>query len=96
MNKGVIYKIKIEESGNIKYCIRLDRNVKIEDKEYNIYVDKNKKDNNYANAATLFSVDREFDPKIPLPVCTGKKYNFELDEKCARIISIEETAISND
>lgn len=100
MNEGLIYKIIFAE-GKIKYCIRLDRNVMINNVEYNIYIDKTKNRSKYKNAAMLFSVDREFETKLPLPICTRKKYNFTLifkdnkndNDKKDKIISIEETAI---
>lgn len=75
MNKGIIYKIKQDEDGT-KYYIRLDRNLKIEDVEYNIYV-KLQEDKDHI--AKLFRVDEAFGCDFDLIGFFDKKLNFTIE-----------------
>ncbi len=93
MNKGVIYKIL--NDGNVKYCIRLDKTVKIEDEELNIYfykakiedIIKEKSKENKGNdivikdAVTLFLIEKPFTSDIDLTAYLGKKLEFTLSFK---------------
>lgn len=96
MNKGVIYKIACNED-KIKYCIRLDRNVMIDNVEYNIYIKDDK-------TAKLFNCSGEFETGLNISHLLGKKLEFTLsfkddegnEDKKDKIISIEEKLISND
>lgn len=83
MNIGIIYKVKVE--GAKKYFIKLERNVKIEDKEYNIFI----KIENKKPKAQLLSVNTEFSSAIDLADFLGKKLNFEINLNSYEITSIE-------
>lgn len=83
MNIGIIYKVKVE--GVKKYFIKLERNVKIEDKEYNIFI----KIENKKSKAQLLSVNTEFSSEIDLADFLGKKLNFEINLNSYEITSIE-------
>lgn len=83
MNIGIIYKVKVE--GVKKYFIKLERNVKIEDKEYNIFI----KIENKKSKAQLLSVNTEFSSEINLADFLGKKLNFEINLNSYEITSIE-------
>lgn len=89
MNKGIIYKIKFgteqgrqDEKETLRYFTKLERNVKIEDKEYNIFIDT---DNMFKSSeenpkAKLLSVNTEFSSAIDLAGFLGKKLNFKVLE----------------
>lgn len=83
MNIGIIYKVKVE--GGKKYFIKLERNVKIEDKEYNIFI----KIENKKPKAQLLYVNTEFSSAIDLADFLGKKLNFEINLNSYEITSIE-------
>jgi len=75
MNKGIITKIVINEDKPY-YNIRLDRNVKIGDIEYNIYIDEDKK------RAYLFNVNHNIDiPLNGVVVVMNNKCDFKLKIK---------------
>lgn len=89
MNIGIIYKVKVE--GDKKYFIKLERNVKIKDEEYNIFIDT---DNMFKSGeenpkAKLLSVNTEFSSAIDLADFLGKKLNFEINLNSYEITSIE-------
>lgn len=100
MNIGIIYKVKDE--GAKKYFIKLERNVKIKNEEYNIFIDT---DNMFTNSgkngektaakAELLSVNTEFSSAIDLADFLGKKLNFEINLNSYEITSIEYPADEN-
>ena len=85
MNKGLIYKIATDKDGITKYYLKLERNLKIGDKEYNIYII----DGENKPVAELFQSDKPFAFSGDLTAFFGKKYEFSLDLKKGEIISIE-------
>ena len=98
MNTGIIYKIKFgteqgqqDEKETLRYFIKLERNVKIKDEEYNIFIDT---DNMFKSGeenpkAKLLSVNTEFSSEIDLADFLGKKLNFEINLNSYEITSIE-------
>lgn len=83
MNKGVIYKLKQSKDGK-NYFIRLDRNLKIKDVEYNIYV---KLQEGSDHIAELFRVDKALECDFDLIDFFDKKLNFTIEN--FKIISVE-------
>lgn len=94
MNKGKIYKIIGDNAEkDVKYCILLDRNVKMGDKEYNIYVKAKKVNGDWLknSTVTIFRSNTVFTSKLDLTFLMGKRLNFELDNNKKIITAIEET-----
>lgn len=85
-----------------KFFIKLDVNKKINDRILNLYfneklIEENiEKDTVIKDAVALFSVEKPFTSDIDLSAYLGKKLEFVLDITNSKIISIEETTISND
>ncbi len=76
MNIGIITKIEFEVD-MIKYYIRLDRNFKLNNKEYNIYIIDNGKEE---PTAEIFKVEDEIVTKSKTcVVMLYTKYEFELE-----------------
>lgn len=84
INKGVISKI-IYGKKELKVCIRLDLTTKIDDEDYNIYI------NGQDKQAKLLRCDNEYslDLKGAAESLIGKKLNFELDKDFKSIEKIE-------
>lgn len=73
MNKGIIYKITVDEA--LHYYIKLERTVKIKDTEYNIFVD----DTNFSKPnAELVPIEEYFTCGLDLSVYLGKKLDFDI------------------
>ena len=94
MNIGIIYKVKLEKGKAqrkevLRYFIKLERNVEIEGKEYNICITDIKSPN---PQATLISVEKDYTSNINLESFFGKKLNFEIDLNSYAITSIEYSA----
>lgn len=84
INKGKISKI-IYGKNELKVCIRLDLTTKIDDEDYNIYI------NGQDKQAKLLRCDNEYslDLKGAAESLIGKKLNFELDKDFKSIEKIE-------
>lgn len=84
INKGVISKI-IYGQNELKVCIRLDLTTKIDDEDYNIYI------NGQDKQAILLKCDNEYLQNIKgaAESLIGKKLNFELDKDFKSIEKIE-------
>lgn len=83
MNKGIIYKIKVDEA--LHYYIKLERTVKIKDVEYNIFVD----DTNISQPnAKLIAVEECFSCELNLSAYLGKKLNFGIDLDKKQLTSV--------
>lgn len=83
MNKGIIYKIKFNETDGFRYLIKLERTVKIGEEEYNIIIDTKEL------KAHLLAVDTEFSATKDLTPFLGKKLGLEIDLASKKIVSIE-------
>lgn len=84
INKGKIYKT-IYGKNELKVCIRLDLTTKIDDEDYNIYI------NGQDKQAKLLRCDNEYslDLRGAAESLIGKKLNFELDKDFKSIEKIE-------
>lgn len=91
LNKGAIYKVQASEKGVIGF-IRLERNVKIDEKEYNIFIYEEEKTQtaqkeSHENAskepcAKLLPIETQFSFAWTFPEVTsllGKKLCFEIE-----------------
>lgn len=90
MNKGMIYKIKVDKV--LHYYIRLERTAKIKDDktgketEYNIFIIKT---NGSSPEAKLVPVEEYFTCKLDLLAYLGKKLIFVIDWDKKELISVE-------
>ncbi len=90
MNKGIIYKIKVDKV--LHYYIRLERTVKIKDDktgketEYNIFIIKT---NGSSPEAKLVSIEEAFTCKLDLSAYLGKKLNLGIDCDNKKLTSVE-------
>lgn len=99
MNKGIIYKIiGGDTEKDVKYCILLERNVMIGDKEYNIYVKAKRVNGDWLCNPTvnIFKSNTGFTSKLDLTLLMGKRLNFELDYSNKIITAIEESEVKNE
>lgn len=92
MNKGLIYKVKYTENDKEKqkmYYIKLERTAKINEIEYNIFLDYEKPEEKKNPKAILFSIETPFKSNLCLLQFIGKKFDFEIDTTNRTIVSIE-------
>ena len=84
INKGKISKI-IYDKDELKVCIRLDLTTKIDNEDYNIYI------NGQDKQAKLLKCDKDYSLNLKgaAESLIGKKLNFELDEDFKSIEKIE-------
>lgn len=76
MNKGIIYKIEVDEI--VRYYIKLERTVKIKDTEYNIVID----DTNAPDLkAEIVPIEEYFTCALDLSAYLGKKFDFDIAVK---------------
>lgn len=84
MNKGIIYKIKFNETDGFRYLIKLETTVKIDEEEFNIYIKDPKE-----RIAELIAINTEFSATKDLTYFSGKKLGLEIDLASKKIVSIE-------
>lgn len=90
MNKGMIYKIKVDKV--LHYYIRLERTVKIKDDktgketEYNIFIIET---NDPTPEAKLVPVEEYFTCKSDLSAYLGKKLTFVIDLDNKKLTTVE-------
>lgn len=84
INKGKISKI-IYDKDELKVCIRLDLTTKIDNEDYNIYI------NGQDKQAKLLKSDKDYSLNLKgaAESLIGKKLNFELDKDFKSIEIIE-------
>ena len=84
INKGKISKI-IYDKDELKVCIRLDLTTKIDDEDYNVYI------NGQDKQAKLLRCDKDYSLNLKgaAECLSGKKLNFELDKDFKSIEKIE-------
>ena len=90
VNKGVILSFKIEERDNLKYQIKikLDLNIDMKGKKYNVFIsnlDTLNPTPNILEMENYYNID--FNPCYFI----GKKCYFDIDIKNKKIISLEWT-----
>lgn len=76
MNKGIIYKIEVDEI--VRYYIKLERTVKIKDTEYNIFIDDT---NPFDLKAEIVPIKEYFTCALDLFAYLGKKLDFDIAVK---------------